>query len=561
MFNRADWLMSQSDAVDPAKSVSFAYDLNGNQTGRGTATSTRQMKWDARNTLTAVYENGTEVGRYDYDRNLIRVRRTTQTENVEYVLDDKHVLNELDGSQAGKPSIRRYHYGTKVLAVTESAGTSYVLNDGIGSATDFWSASGTLAKSRQYDAWGNFRNGTAPAAGEAKVAYTGHQYDPETGWVYAKARYYDSGLGVFLSRDSYPFGPTDAPNLYLYARGNPLRYWDPDGYFFKEMVEGMENLPGAAWNLAKEFGGYVKGNVQEIGEDLGLAQPESREATPLKVPEAARREIPQYVAPTEEQVADRIEKASFEAPRANVPQQGGGRKEMTVFEGKQDRLVRQQRVDRAQAKEIAKAVAQEVASAAIVAGTVIATDMVAEYAAPLVRGSDVAEVGARGFSAEGRMARAGKRPVLNQGNAPICGKTSADMVLDDLVPGVPRNVQGMPTPTKTGVGIDKVANYLERNNVNARFQPWTTVDELAEATAKGDPAIAAVRQKAWDPEVGKMVEGGHAVVVDGVTTRQGVRVVAVRDPWGTQYFETVESFSDRWIKGQTVVTNGVKPSP
>jgi RHS repeat-associated protein len=149
------------------------------------------------------------------------------------VLDDKHVLNELDGSQAGKPSIRRYHYGTKVLAVTE--GTSpplYVLNDGIGSASDFWSASGTLSKSRQYDAWGNFRNGTAPAAGEAKVAYTGHQFDPETGWVYAKARYYDSGLGVFLSRDSYEGESEDAPSLhrFMYAEDNPLRWWDPSGY-------------------------------------------------------------------------------------------------------------------------------------------------------------------------------------------------------------------------------------------------------------------------------------------------------------------------------------------
>jgi RHS repeat-associated protein len=120
-----------------------------------------------------------------------------------------------------------------VLAVTESGSTPlYVLNDGIGSASDFWSASGTLAKSRQYDAWGGLRNGTAPGAGDAKVAYTGHQYDPETGWVYAKARYYDSGLGVFLSRDSYEGEIADGPSLhrFMYAEDNPLRFYDPDGY-------------------------------------------------------------------------------------------------------------------------------------------------------------------------------------------------------------------------------------------------------------------------------------------------------------------------------------------
>jgi RHS repeat-associated protein len=165
------------------------------------------------------------------------------------VLDDKHVLNELDASQAGKPSIRRYHYGTKVLAVTESAGTSYILNDGIGSASDFWNSSGLLAKSRQYDAWGNFRNGTAPTSTDAKVAYTGHQYDPETGWVYAKARYYDSGLGVFLSRDSFEGDILTAPSLhrYMYGWDNPLRYYDPYGY----------GVADDAWNVLTKAQQYL----------------------------------------------------------------------------------------------------------------------------------------------------------------------------------------------------------------------------------------------------------------------------------------------------------------
>jgi RHS repeat-associated protein len=228
-FNAADWLLSRTDSVDASRTVAFGYDFDGNQISRTTGRGNRTLAWDARNTLTAVYENGVEVGRYDYDRNLIRVRRTTQTENVEYVLDDKHVLNELDGSQAGKPSIRRYHYGTKVLAVTESAGTRYIVNDGIGSASDFWSSTGTLAQSRQYHAWGGFRNGTAPAAGEAKVGFTGHFFDPETGNNYMLGRYQDPVLGIFVSRDPFLYMPTEVPNLYLYARGNPLRFFDPTG--------------------------------------------------------------------------------------------------------------------------------------------------------------------------------------------------------------------------------------------------------------------------------------------------------------------------------------------
>jgi RHS repeat-associated protein len=230
-------LLSRTDSVDASGTVAFGYDLGGNQISRTKGSSNRTLAWDARNTLTAVYENGVEVGRYDYDRNLIRIQRTTQNENVMYVLDHKHVLNELDASQTGKPSIRRYHYGSKVLAVTESAGTSYILNDGIGSASDFWNSGGLLAKSRQYDAWGGFRNGTAPGSGDAKVAYTGHMFDVETGNNYMLGRYQDPVLGIFLSRDPFPYAPNLAPPLYVYANDNPLRFWDPDGYMSQEYID------------------------------------------------------------------------------------------------------------------------------------------------------------------------------------------------------------------------------------------------------------------------------------------------------------------------------------
>ncbi len=248
---------------------------------------------DARNTLTAVFENGVELGRYDYDRNLIRIRRTTKDENVEYVLDEKHVLNEVDASGN---SIRRYHYGTKVLAVTESAGTSYVLNDGIGSASDFWSSSGTLAKSRQYDAWGNFRNGTAPAAGEAKVAYTGHQFDPETGWVYAKARYYDSGLGVFLSRDSWEGLIGNAPTLhrYAYALRNPLRYWDPSGN------GPCGNGPGSHTEACPQV-------LRALGE---LSEADAKRA----IAEAKAREAARALARAAEEAKDAAEMAKMAKP-------------------------------------------------------------------------------------------------------------------------------------------------------------------------------------------------------------------------------------------------------
>jgi hypothetical protein len=45
----------------------------------------------------------------------------------------------------------------------------------------------------------------------------------------------------------------------------------------------------------------------------------------------------------------------------------------------------------------------------------------------------------------------------------------------------------------------------------------------------------------------------HWVVVDGVTTRLGQEVLAIRDPWGIQYFELTSVFGPRFT-GQGVVT-------
>lgn len=77
-----------------------------------------------------------------------------------------------------------------------------------------------------------------------------------------------------------------------------------------------------------------------------------------------------------------------------------------------------------------------------------------------------------------------------------------------------------------------IRDLLRGRGVDASVVKGLTVDKLALATADGSPSIIIVEQ-------GK---GFHAVVVDGVTTRKGVSVVAVRDPWGAQYFEEASIF-------------------
>lgn len=56
-------------------------------------------------------------------------------------------------------------------------------------------------------------------------------YEESTGLYYAKARYYDAGIGRFVSEDSYKGEQKDllSFNLYAYVRNNPVKYTDPSG--------------------------------------------------------------------------------------------------------------------------------------------------------------------------------------------------------------------------------------------------------------------------------------------------------------------------------------------
>jgi RHS repeat-associated protein len=251
-FDAVNWLRSRTDALDPSRSAIFAYDLNGNLVQKTATGYARELRWDVRNTLTAVLEHGAELGRYDYCYTGLRVKRSAQGQQVEYVLDDKFVLSEHDGSVATHSMRRRYHYGSAPLADSEVSGasrfTTWFNLDVQGSVTDATQNDGAVRTARQYDAWGQYRNGTAPAFADPKLGYTGHQFDPESGLIYARARYYDPDLGLFVSADPREAPVGEAPWLhrYAYAKDNPEKYADPDG---------LEDKPAQSQSYAQDISG------------------------------------------------------------------------------------------------------------------------------------------------------------------------------------------------------------------------------------------------------------------------------------------------------------------
>ena len=75
--------------------------------------------------------------------------------------------------------------------------------------------------------------------------YTGREFDPETGLMYYRARYYHTELGRFVARD--PIGYEGGISLYEYALSSPLLYTDSSGQiplFYADVIREANRRRG-----------------------------------------------------------------------------------------------------------------------------------------------------------------------------------------------------------------------------------------------------------------------------------------------------------------------------
>jgi RHS repeat-associated protein len=108
------------------------------------------------------------------------------------------------------------HQGSVTTLVTHNAGTTAV------------------AQRLAYTSFGSIGSikdgqGNAVSTGPiSRFAYTGREFDPETGDYYYRARYYDPQTGRFLSQDPIGFAAGDM-NLYRYVGNSTPNFTDPTG--------------------------------------------------------------------------------------------------------------------------------------------------------------------------------------------------------------------------------------------------------------------------------------------------------------------------------------------
>ncbi|HTG32899.1 MAG TPA: RHS repeat-associated core domain-containing protein [Thermoanaerobaculia bacterium] len=204
----------------------FTYDGNGNLIRRSSPERTVNYSFDARNLLTRV-DDGSNPVTFEYDGDGNRIAKDANGQRINYINDTRgpitQVLVEADAAWQVQHS---YSYGEQRISRWSPSSSQFYLRDAssVAAVTD---AATNLSEVYSYDAFGL----PTGSAGGNQFLFDGEAFDPESGLIYLRARYYDPLLGRFLSRDPFAgkrYKP-DTINPYVFVGNEPVNKFDPSG--------------------------------------------------------------------------------------------------------------------------------------------------------------------------------------------------------------------------------------------------------------------------------------------------------------------------------------------
>ena len=206
--------------------------------------------YNALNQLTETLTKNYKVS-FTYDAEGLRTGKTVNGEKTVYVWDGDQVVMELSKGGAVQ---KRYIRGNDLVYADKGENTekTYYVTDMHGNVVQLLDESGNVTKTYEYDSFGN--EVKPEKKDENPYRYCGEYYDKETEEVYLRARYYESSVGRFITRDTYT-GESDEPlslHLYTYCENDGVNAWDPSGHYKIKMkhINGMKwkkNWKGRKW--------------------------------------------------------------------------------------------------------------------------------------------------------------------------------------------------------------------------------------------------------------------------------------------------------------------------
>ena len=185
--------------------------------------------YNALNQLTETLTKNYKVS-FTYDAEGLRTGKTVNGEKTIYVWDGDQMVMELSKGGAVQ---KRYIRGNDLVYADKGENTekTYYVTDMHGNVVQLLDESGNVTKTYEYDSFGN--EVKPEKKDENPYRYCGEYYDKETEEVYLRARYYEPGVGRFITRDTYT-GESDEPlslHLYTYCANDGVNAWDPSGHW------------------------------------------------------------------------------------------------------------------------------------------------------------------------------------------------------------------------------------------------------------------------------------------------------------------------------------------
>jgi len=233
-YNEADQLTS---TTRNSVTTTYTWDNNGNMLTKGSQTFT----WNHAGRMVELTNAGTTAS-YRYNGDGVRLGKTVNGIVTDYLQDQAAGLPVVVRETASG-TISEYVYGTDMLAMS-SGGWLFFHTDGLGSTRAITNPGGTVTERYSYDAFGGERSHMGSST--QPFTYTGEQVDPEAGFIFLRARYYDPMGGRFINRDQFKgvMASIQTLNRYLYTINNPIKANDPSGMFIEET---SDKINGFMW--------------------------------------------------------------------------------------------------------------------------------------------------------------------------------------------------------------------------------------------------------------------------------------------------------------------------
>jgi RHS repeat-associated protein len=220
-------------------SATYTYDADGRlltRTDKATGQATT-YQWDPRGELSAI-KGAAGTTTYRYDPLGRRVQTTTASGTQSFAYDDQNLAASFGSSTTPQATYLSLPGYDQPLEATAGSTTDYYLQDGRGDISALTDSAGNVLDSYKYSPFGV---PTVTGSTPNPFAFAGREYDPATGLVYERSRYYDPSQGRFLSPD-----PVFSLSPYQYAGDNPINYIDPSGNLLAEYAPLLpQQLSGA----------------------------------------------------------------------------------------------------------------------------------------------------------------------------------------------------------------------------------------------------------------------------------------------------------------------------